>query len=84
MCVLFYSSIVCLLVDACDFKSTVHCGSALGLGGSGLPYYCAPLVCVPAVLEGLTVWLHNKPKTKNHLVLKSPTGAALLPTLLSF
>jgi len=34
-------------------------------GASGLPYYCAPLVCVSAVLELLTVWLHNKPKTKN-------------------
>ena len=37
-------------------------------GASGLPYYCAPLVCVSAVLESLAVWQHNKPKTKNHRV----------------
>ena len=34
-------------------------------GASGLPYYCAPLVCVSAVMELLAVWRHNKPKTKN-------------------
>jgi len=33
-------------------------------GASGLPYYCAPLVCVSAVIELLAVWRHNKPKTK--------------------
>ena len=65
MCVLFYSSFVCLYVYAYDFKSQVHCGSALRPGASGLPYYCAPLVCVPAVLGELAVWQHNKPKTKN-------------------
>jgi len=32
---------------------------------SVLPYCCAPLVCVSAVMELLAVWLHNKPKTKN-------------------
>jgi len=47
MCGLFYSSIVCLYVYAYDFKSKVHCGNALGPGTSGLPYYCAPLICVP-------------------------------------
>ena len=31
-----------------------------------LPLYCAPLVCVPAVIEVLAVWWHNKPKTTNH------------------
>ena len=30
-----------------------------------LPYYCAPPVCVPAVIGGLAVWRHYKPKTKN-------------------
>ena len=36
-------------------------------GASGLPYYCAPLVCVSEVIESLAVWRHNKPKTKkNH------------------
>ena len=34
-------------------------------GASGLRYYYAPLVCVSAVLESLTVWRHTKPKTKN-------------------
>jgi len=34
-------------------------------GASGLPYYCAPLVCVSAVIELLAVWRYNKPKTKN-------------------
>jgi len=34
-------------------------------GASGLSYYCAPLVCVPDVIGLLTVWRHNKPKTKN-------------------
>jgi len=52
MCVLFYSSFVCLYVYTYDFKSKVHCGSALGPGASRLPYYCTPLVCVPAVLGG--------------------------------
>jgi len=31
-------------------------------GASGLPYYCAPLVCVSAVIDSLAVWWHNKPK----------------------
>jgi len=34
-------------------------------GASGLPYYCAPLVCVSEVIESLAVWRHYKPKTKN-------------------
>jgi len=33
-------------------------------GASGLPYYCAPLVCVSDVMELTTVWWYNKPKTK--------------------
>jgi len=37
-------------------KSKVHCGSTLGPGASGLPYYCTPLVCVPAVIGRLAVW----------------------------
>jgi len=35
-------------------------------GASGLPYYCAPLVCISEVIESLTVWRHNKPKTKKN------------------
>ena len=34
-------------------------------GASGLPYYCALLVCVSEVIELLAVWRQNKPKTKN-------------------
>ena len=44
--------------------SKVHCWSALGPGASGPPYYCTPPVTVPAVLEGLAVWLHNKKKKR--------------------
>jgi len=60
MCVWFYFSFVCLLVYAHAFKSKVHCGSALGPGASGLPYYCTPPVTFPAVLGGQGVWWHNK------------------------
>jgi len=31
-------------------------------GASGLPYYCAPPVCISAVIELPAVWRHNKPK----------------------
>ena len=57
MCVLLYFSVVqvCLLVCAYAFKSKVHCGSALGPGASGLPYYRTPLVRVPDVIGGLAV-----------------------------
>jgi len=34
-------------------------------GASGLPYYCAPLVCVSAALDSLAVWRQNKLKTKS-------------------
>jgi len=33
-------------------------------GASGLPYYCAPLLCISAVIGLLAVWRHNKPKSK--------------------
>ena len=36
--------------------SEVHCESTFEPGGSGLPYYCTPPVCVPAVLCALAVW----------------------------
>jgi len=43
-------------------RSEVHCGSAFEPGGSGLPYYCTPPVCVPDVFGALAVWrlLKNK------------------------
>ena len=65
LCVLFYFSFWCLHVCAYAIESKVHCGSALGPGASGLPYYCTPPVCVPAVLGGLALWWHNKIKPKN-------------------
>ena len=42
--------------------SKVHCWSALGPGASGPPYYCTSPATVPAVLEGVAEWLHNKQK----------------------
>ena len=43
----------------------VHCRSAFEPGGSGLPYYCAPPVCIPAVLGALAVWrLSTKTKKR--------------------
>ena len=87
MCVLFYSSSVCISAYAHVYKNNNHktkhknntnskqhpyvrgplqeCRS-IRSGASGLPYYCAPLVCVSAVIDSLAVWRHNKPKTKNH------------------
>ena len=47
-------------------------------GASGLPYYCAPLVCVSDVMEVLAVWRHNKPKTK-----KKASQLHFLPPLAS-
>ena len=46
--------------------SEVNCGSAFEPGGSSLPYYCKPPVCVPAVLGALPVcWLWtNKKKSE--------------------
>ena len=87
MCVLFYSSSVCISAYAnVYFQNNIHkskhkndttseqhpcvrgplrkCRS-IRSGASGLPYYCAPLVCVSAVIDSLAVWRHNKPKTKN-------------------
>jgi len=47
-------------------RSEVHCGSAFEPGGSGLPYYCTPPVCVPAVLSVLAVWwLSGGKKSEN-------------------
>ena len=46
-------------------RSEVHCGSAFEPGGSSLPYYCTPPVCVPAVLGALAVWRLSKKKKPN-------------------
>ena len=37
---------------------------------SGLPYYCAPLVCISAVIGLLAVWRHNKPKRASCVAAK--------------
>ena len=47
-------------IRTCD----MNCGSAFEPGASGLPYYCTPPVCVPAVIGALAVWRQN---TKNEL-----------------
>jgi len=44
-------------------------------GASGLPYYCTPLVYVPAVIGLLAVLQHNKPKTKKPEGIPDVLGA---------
>jgi len=51
------------------FKITFMCpmsiaGVPFDSAGRFRAYYCAPLVCVPAVSGSVAVWRHNKPKTK--------------------
>jgi len=62
MCVLFYSSFLCIHVCAYASKFMVHCLSALWPGASGLPYYCTPPVTVPDVIGALAVWRHKNRK----------------------
>jgi len=69
LCVVFYSSFVYTCV--CIFlhiQSPLRECRSIRSGASGLPYYCAPLVCVSAVMELLAVWRHNKPQPKNSSV----------------
>ena len=53
-------------------------------GASGLPYYCAPLVCVPNVQGGLAVWLQqaNPKQTINFSALSLPGPSISSPLLL--
>jgi len=65
LCVVFDSSFVCTRV--CVFlhiQSPLRECRSIRSGASGLPHYCAPLVCVSDVMELLAVWWHNKPKNK--------------------
>jgi len=65
LCVLFYSSFVYTCV--CVFlhiQSPLREFRSIQSGASGLPYYCAPPVCVSEVIELLTVCRHNKPKNQ--------------------
>ena len=57
LCVVFYSSFVytCVCVFLHIPSPLRECRS-IRSGISGLPYYCAPLVCVSAVMELLAVW----------------------------
>jgi len=76
ICVLFYSSFVrtsayanvyfktkCECIRQINIhRSEVHCGSVFEPGGSSLPYYCTPPVCVPDVFGALAVWRLSKKK----------------------
>ena len=72
MCVLFYFYFICLQVCVYAFKSKVHCGSALRPGTSGLPYYCTPLVCAPAIIGALAVWQQNTKTKQKHPCSSGP------------
>ena len=51
--------------------SGVHYGSAFEPGGSGLPYYCTPPVCVSTVLDALECGgFKPKKKKKFHILFK--------------
>jgi len=52
--------------------SKVHCGSVFEPVASGLPYYYTPPVCVPDVLDALTVW--RLEDTTLILCLSCPSG----------
>jgi len=62
-CVLFFVYVYLLCVFL-DIQSPLRECRSIRLGASGLTCYCAPLVCVSAVMELLAVWRHNKPKPK--------------------
>jgi len=62
-------------------KKFTTCGSVFEPGDSGLPYYCTPPVCVPALLGALTVWqLSKKPKIEitNYIKGHPKTGSTQL------
>jgi len=62
-----YFKTICKCIHQINIhRSEVHCGSAFEPGGSSLPYYCTPPVCVPAVLGALAVWRLSKTKQKTH------------------
>ena len=72
--VCFVLLFVCLCICVCEclphnnhqtnHKNNSTCGSAYEPGGSGLPCYCAPPACVPAVLGALAVWQFSTKKIK--------------------
>jgi len=49
-------------------KNNTNSGSAQEPGGSNLPYYCTPPVCVPHVLGLLAVWRLQTKKQKSLVI----------------
>jgi len=87
----------CLYICVCVYlqiKGPLRECRSIRTGASGLPYYCAPLVCVPGVIGLLAVWRHNKPKTKKpklvltgseiHLILECPATSHVALDLIQF
>ena len=67
----FYFSCIRLHVYAFAIDSMVHCGIAFEPGASGLPYYCTPPVCIPAVFGALAVCRQNSKKKNSVLKMNS-------------
>jgi len=68
MDVCFVLFLLCLYIYACvclQIQGPLWECCSIRSGFCGLPYYCTPLVCVPAEIGGLAVWRHYKPKTNN-------------------
>jgi len=67
MDVCFVLFLFCLYICVCvtlQIQGPLRECHPIRSGICGLSYYCAPLLCVPAVIGVLAVWQHNKPKTK--------------------
>jgi len=60
--------VLCLFHLTTYVYSIVHCGSAFEPGASGLPHYCTPPVCVPAVLGAVAVWRQNTKKNSRNFL----------------
>ena len=69
-CCVFMDVCIVLLLTCFPFcvnvQLQIQCGSAIAPGPRFCKQlnYCAPLVCVPDVLESFAVWRHNQPETK--------------------
>ena len=83
MCVLFYSSFVCISAYAnIYFKTTMmktkhknntNCGSVFEPGASGLPYYCAS-ICVRSWYNWRASSVDLKPKKISDIVKAKSSG----------
>jgi len=85
MCVLFYSSFVCISACAYVYSKTTIIKQNIEIiliagepGGSGLPYYCTPPVCVSDVLGALAV-CRLQTKTKQNKMSNTKKRTLLLP-----